>query len=70
MPSATASEKRIWRAMSAPRWHRVSMSSLRDLAAVLEDVDDGAEALGQAGLQAGMGQHEAQRLRQAAVDRA
>ena len=40
----------------------------RDLAAVLEDVDDGAKALGEAGLQAGMAQDEAQRLRQAAVD--
>ena len=40
----------------------------RDLAAVLEDVDDGAEPLGEAGFQAGVAEHEAQRLRQAAVD--
>ena len=39
-----------------------------DLAAVLEDVDDGAEPFGEAGFQAGMAEHEAQRLRQAAVD--
>ena len=39
-----------------------------DLAAVLEDVDDRAEPFGEAGFQAGMAQHEAQRLRQAAVD--
>ena len=39
-----------------------------DLAAVLEDVDDGAEPFGEAGFQAGMAKHEAQRLRQAAVD--
>ena len=39
------------------------------LAAVAEDVDQRAEALGQARLQAGVRQHEAQRLRQAAVDR-
>ena len=40
----------------------------RDLAAVLEDVDDGAEPFGEAGFQPGMTEHEAQRLRQAAVD--
>ena len=40
----------------------------RDLAAVLEDVDDGAEAFGEAGFQAGVGEHEAQHLRQAVVD--
>ncbi len=39
-----------------------------DLAAVLEDVDDGAKPFGKAGLQAGMAEHETQRLRQAAVD--
>ena len=39
-----------------------------DLAAVLEDVDDGAKPFGQAGFQPGMAQHETQRLRQAAVD--
>ena len=51
---ATLSENRIWRAISAPRWQRVSISSLRDLAAVLEDVDHRAEALGQPGLHAGV----------------
>lgn len=39
-----------------------------DLAAVLEDIDDGAKPFGQTGLQPGMAQHEAQRLRQAAVN--
>ena len=39
-----------------------------DLAAVLEDVDNGAEPFGEAGFQAGMTEHEAQRLRQTAVD--
>ena len=40
----------------------------RDLAAVLDDVDDRAEALGEPGLQSRVRQNEAQRLRQAAVD--
>ena len=39
-----------------------------DLAAVLEDVDDCPEPFGEAGFQPGMAQHEAQGLRQAAVD--
>jgi hypothetical protein len=40
----------------------------RHLAAVLEGAHDGAEALCEPSLQSGMGQHEAERLRQAAVD--
>ena len=39
-----------------------------DIAAILEDVDQRAKSFGQAGLQSGMGEHEAKRLRQAAVD--
>ena len=39
-----------------------------DVAAILEHVDQRAKALGQAGLQSGMGEHEAKRLRQAAID--
>ena len=40
----------------------------RNLASVLEDVDDRPEPLRKACLQAGVGQHEAQGLRKAAVD--
>ena len=39
-----------------------------DLTAVLEDVDDCPEPFGEPGFQPGMAQHEAQRLRQAAVN--
>ena len=39
-----------------------------DLAAVLENVDQCAEALGETGLQAGVREHKAQCLRKAAVD--
>jgi hypothetical protein len=40
----------------------------RDLTAVLKDVDDCPEAFGEAGFQPGMAQHEAQGLRQTAID--
>src|SRR6266478_2065004 len=63
MPSATSSEKRILRAMSAPLYQLAS-----DFTAVLEDVDDCPEPFGETGFQPGMAQHEAQRLRQTAVD--
>ncbi len=39
-----------------------------DFTAVLEDVDDCPEPFGETGFQPGMAQHEAQRLRQTAVD--
>ena len=39
-----------------------------NLAAVLEDVDDGAKPFGESDLEPGMAKHESQRLRQAAVD--
>ena len=48
MPWATGSEKRIWRAMSAPRWQRVSISSRAISPPFMEDVDERAEPLGQA----------------------
>ena len=51
-------------AAMAARLHQLA----GDLAAVLEHLDQRAEALRQAGLHAGVRQHEAQRLRQAAVD--
>ena len=66
--ATTPSEKRILRAISAPRSQRVSINSLRDLAAVLEDVDQRAKPLGQTRLHAGVRQHETQHLRQAVVD--
>ena len=62
------SEKRIWRAMSAPCWQRVSTSSRDDLAAVDGDVDDGAEAFGEAGLHAGVVEDEAEDIGEAGVD--
>ncbi len=65
MPSATASLKRILRAMSAPRWQRVSISS-RAIAAVAEDVHDRTKPLRRPGPL--LRRDEAQRLRQAAVD--
>ena len=68
MPCATASEKRILRAISAPRLTARLHQFLGDLAAVLEHLDQRAEAFRQAGLHAGVRQDEAQRLRQAAVD--
>ncbi len=40
----------------------------RDLATVLQDVDDGADALGEARFEPGLGKDEAQRRGQAAVD--
>ena len=40
----------------------------RNLAAILENVDDGAEALGKTRLQSRMTQHKAKRLRQAAIN--
>lgn len=40
----------------------------RDLAPVLEDIDDCAKSLSKTCFQAGVTQHEAQRLRQTAVD--
>jgi hypothetical protein len=41
---------------------------LRDLTAVLEDIDQGAKPPGQPGLRAGVRDHEAKHLRQAAID--
>ena len=54
--------------MSAPRVQRVRISSSRDLLAVAQDVDDAAQAVGQAGVQAGVAEDEAQHLRQPVAD--
>ena len=56
------------RAISAPRWQRVSTSSFGARAGGLHRADQRARARGEAGTHAGVAEHEAQRLRQAAVD--
>ena len=54
MPSATASAKRILRAMSAPRWQRVSISSRAISPPFWKMLTMRAEPFGEAGFQAGM----------------
>ena len=57
------------RAISAPRWQRVSISSRAISPLCADAVDDGPEPFREARLEAGMGEHEPQGLGQAAVDR-
>ena len=66
--AATVSEKRICRAMSAPRWQRVSISSRAISPPFWKMLRMARKRSDKPGLHARVRQHEAQRLRQAAVD--
>ena len=69
MPSQTASPKPSWRAMSEPRVQRVTIISCGDRVAVPQHVGDHRHAPASGAPARGLVEHEAQRRRQAGVDR-